>query len=229
MDDFGYELRCDCTAFISKKAKHTFSGYAHAQLKRIKTHRSWLLNPPKAAPCRADFGLNEIVKVPASELGAYDAAVRDGMEFQLPENILTIFTWEKQFQSARIHYDQYLNWVKSRNPARAELEAKFGYDTKHGMHLLRLMRMCKEIMATGCVNVKRADREELLAIRRGQRSYELLIEEANALEAECEGLYNTSGLRPEANKDYLNELIVGMTDRYLQKYGLGADRPIYGP
>ena len=32
--------------FLSTKAKHTFSGYAHAQLKRIRGHRNWLLNPP---------------------------------------------------------------------------------------------------------------------------------------------------------------------------------------
>jgi len=33
--------------FISKKAKYTFSGYAHSQFNRIKLHRNWLMNPPK--------------------------------------------------------------------------------------------------------------------------------------------------------------------------------------
>ena len=45
--------------FVSKKAKHTFSGYAHSQFNRIKRHRSWLLNPPKKKPERKDFGLSE--------------------------------------------------------------------------------------------------------------------------------------------------------------------------
>src|ERR1039458_5020213 len=35
--------------------------------------------------------------------------------------------------------DQYNGWKAQRNPKRAELEAKFGYDTKHAMHLVRLM------------------------------------------------------------------------------------------
>ena len=44
-------------AFLSQKVQQTYLGYAMAQLKRIKTHRSWLLNPPARKPARADFGL----------------------------------------------------------------------------------------------------------------------------------------------------------------------------
>lgn len=43
--------------FLTKKARETFSSYALAQLKRIKSHRSWLLDPPAKKPERADFGL----------------------------------------------------------------------------------------------------------------------------------------------------------------------------
>lgn len=43
--------------FLSKAVQQTFLGYAMAQLKQIKTHRSWLLNPPKTKPLREDFGL----------------------------------------------------------------------------------------------------------------------------------------------------------------------------
>jgi len=45
------------------------------------------------------------------------------------------------------------------------LEAKFGFDTKHAMHLIRLLRMAREILETGVVHVKRPDAEELSAIR----------------------------------------------------------------
>ncbi|MEK6883884.1 MAG: nucleotidyltransferase domain-containing protein, partial [Nanoarchaeota archaeon] len=43
-------------AFISKKCKHTFSGYAFSQLDRIKTHRSYLFNPIQK-PLREEFDL----------------------------------------------------------------------------------------------------------------------------------------------------------------------------
>lgn len=43
--------------FLTRKVQQTFLGYAMAQLKKIKTHRSWLLNPPAKKPSREDFGL----------------------------------------------------------------------------------------------------------------------------------------------------------------------------
>lgn len=218
-DQFGEELRAIKDDFLSKKAKFTFAGYAHAQLKRIKTHRAWLLDPPKVPPSRKDFGLSETTKVSKSELGAFDAAVEEGLEIELPKDVLTLFTREKQYQASKTHYDQYLNWVKTRNPARAELEAKYGYDTKHGMHLLRLMRMCREIMMTSKVLVKRPDRDELLAVRQGLRSYDSLVEEAELLEAECDELYKTSTLRKEPDRAKLDETIVDMTERYLRRHG----------
>lgn len=221
-DEFGEELRAVRNEFLSKKAKFTFSGYAHAQLNRIKTHRSWLLNPPKQAPSRKDFHLSETTKVSQSELGAFEAAVRDGIEIELPKDVLTLFTREKQYQAAKTHYDQYLNWVKTRNPARAELEAKYGYDTKHGMHLLRLQRMAKEILTDHVVYVDRrdrGDRDELLDVRFGNRSYDSLVEEAERLEAECEELYKTSTLRKEPNRSRLDDLVIDMTERYLRKHG----------
>jgi predicted nucleotidyltransferase len=43
--------------FLSKKARFTFSGFCWSQMKRIRTHRGYLLNPPGAKPKRSDFGL----------------------------------------------------------------------------------------------------------------------------------------------------------------------------
>jgi hypothetical protein len=51
-----------------------------------------------------------------------------------------------------------------------------GFDGKHAAHLVRLMRMCREILETGAVIVKRPDRDELLAIRNGAWSYEQLMQ-----------------------------------------------------
>lgn len=56
--------------FISKKCRHTYSGYAFAQLRRIETHRKFLLNPPKVKPERVDFGLPEVSIFPTAQLKA---------------------------------------------------------------------------------------------------------------------------------------------------------------
>lgn len=219
VDKFGEMLREHRYDFISKKAKFTFAGYAHAQLKRIKTHREWLMNPPKCPPSRKDYHLSETSKVSKSELGAFDAIVEKGLEVEVSKDVLMLFTREKQYQSAKMHWDQCQNWVATRNKTRAELEAKHGFDTKHGMHLLRLMRMCREIMLTGKVNVRRLDRDDLLNVRFGNVAYDALIEEAEKLEAECDQLYEASTLRREPDRTKLDKLIVGITQEYLSIYG----------
>ena len=62
--------------FLSRKAKHTFSGYAVSQLKRINTHYRWLKNPPTAEPKRSEFGLPERTVIPADQLAAAKASIQ---------------------------------------------------------------------------------------------------------------------------------------------------------
>lgn len=56
--------------FLSKRCRHTFSGYAFAQLKRIKSHRKFLLDPKELKPERSDFNLPESPIFPSSQLKA---------------------------------------------------------------------------------------------------------------------------------------------------------------
>ena len=214
-DKFGDELRKHRNLFISKRARWTFSGYAHAQVKRINSHRRWLLDPPKVEPKRETFGLSNTMKVSQSELGAFQS-LTEHQDVELPKDIVTLFVKERAYQAAKAHWDQYQTWKKERNVKRAVLEAKFGYDTKHGAHLIRLMRMCREIMKDGNVLVKRPDRDELLAIRAGAWTYERLLEEAESIEKECKELYETSSLPREPNRSKIDELIVNLTADYLK-------------
>lgn len=204
----GELLRENKELFLSLKAKHTFSGYAHSQLKRIKTHRSWLLNPPQKKPERKDFGLPEEKQINGSDLGVLKA-LKDS-DYTFDSSVIEIFKKEKTYAQAFQHWKQFLNWKKCRNPVRAELEAKYGYDCKHGSHLIRLMRMGVEILEQGKVLVKRPDAEELLAIKRGQWSYEKLIEDMEKYEIEIEKLYkkNPAKLPKTSRHKELNELCV---------------------
>lgn len=64
-------------AFLSKKGRYTFAGYARAQLIRIKRHRKWILNPPEKKPEREDFGLQENkLLIPKHKLQEIEAQVR---------------------------------------------------------------------------------------------------------------------------------------------------------
>lgn len=51
------------------------------------------------------------------------------------ENFIEILRRERQYRAAKQEYDHYQTWVKERNPARAELEKKYGFDCKFAVHL----------------------------------------------------------------------------------------------
>lgn len=211
INKFGRKIRLNRDAFLSKRVKHTFSGFAHSQIHRIKSHRNWLLNPPTKEPIRKDFGLPDTMKISTSDLGAFDSLVSNNVQIELPHDIVKLFCAEKAYRTAKQHWDQYQNWKTTRNPTRAALEAKFGYDTKHASHVIRLLRMCREMLRDGVVNVRRSDAKELLEIRAGQWTYERLLEEADTIEQECNLLYETTKLPYSPDINYINDLVAEIT------------------
>jgi predicted nucleotidyltransferase len=255
----GQEILDHKDDFLSKKIKHTFLGYSVSQLKRIKTHRRWIMNPAQVPPTRASLGLPEQTLIPQDQLVAAFSEVQkelDRMQFDFMENLeestkieirntmasmlaemkittdeqfeaaarkigltdnfIELMQKERAYTNAKREWDQYQNWKKTRNAKRAELEEKHRYDTKHAYHLVRLIRMCREVLLTGKVIVKRPDREELLAIRNGAWSYDQLITFAEKEEIELNNLYNTTNVLPKVpNKEKLDALCISLVEKFL--------------
>lgn len=109
-------------------------------------------------------------------------------------------------------------WKKNRNVTRSELEVKFGMDTKHAMHVVRLLRTAEELLETGVVLVKRPDAEELLAIRNGAWSYDKMMEffeeKSNYIRNE---LFKKSDLPQEPDLDKAANVLIEL--REIQWYG----------
>lgn len=246
-------------AFVSKKAKFTFSGYAMSQLKRIKTHRKWLLDPPQKPPTRWDFGLPEETLLPKDHIEAAEAAIQkqlDAWELNLDwlgkqpgiepalkqqlidtvaeltpqgedryvaaarqlginDNMVEVMRGERRYREAKRHWQNYQTWLRQRNEARAKLEAEHGYDTKHGMHLVRLMRMGVEILEGKGVIVRRPDAAELLSIRRGAWPYDMLISWAEAQDARLQELYRTSTLPKKPDVHKVDEVVIHLVEQAL--------------
>lgn len=74
--------------FLSKKCRYTFSGYAIAQLNRIKVHRKFLLDPPKSFPTRTEMGLPEQSLFPTSQLKAVCYAAIEAIPEDLRHDFL---------------------------------------------------------------------------------------------------------------------------------------------
>jgi len=127
------------------------------------------------------------------------------------EGFVELLKKEKGYLQAAAHWKQYQSWKKNRNRKRAELESKYGFDCKHAMHLVRLMRMGEEVLQTGRVQVYREnDREELLDIRNGKWPYGKLVEWADNKTVEINELVRSgkSTLPKEPDSVAIEELTI---------------------
>jgi uncharacterized protein len=149
-----------------------------------------------------------------AQVSREDLFVNTGRQLGFDDNFLAMLQREKTFRAKKQEWDNYQGWLATRNKARSELEAKFGYDTKHAMHLVRLLRMCREILETGQVTVKRPDRDELLAIRGGAWTYEQLVEWASAEDAKMDALYETSPLPRAPDVKQLDALCMRIVESF---------------
>jgi predicted nucleotidyltransferase len=189
--------------FLSALAADTFTGYACGQLKKIESHRGWLLNPPKHKPTREEFGLAE------TSSGVRELARGINIEEISPE-ALSIIGQEKAYKAALTRWNQYEKWKQERNPARAALEADYGYDTKHASHLVRLLRMGHEILTTGNLTVRRPDAHELRAIRQGVWTYQALMDYVMPLLKQLDTIYaeQTYVVQARPDVEFLSNLCV---------------------
>jgi len=154
---FGERLLAERDAFLTRRVGERFLGYAGHQLRRMERHHRWLVSPPGSEPEPADHG----------------ARRADG-RWRFPDT-----DSEKAYRAAHRHWEHFRTWRRNRNAARAELEARHGYDTKHAMHLCRLLRMGSEILEEGVVRVRRPDADWLRSVRRGAFAYEELLDQAS--------------------------------------------------
>jgi predicted nucleotidyltransferase len=214
----GQRLLDNRDLFLSSLVADRFGRYALAQLKRIRTHRDWLLHPPAAPPTRSEFGLPDRTVIPADQLAAAERLIADGRAdtADVSPNFLELLARERRYKAAQTHWSQYQRWVDTRNPARAELEARHGYDTKHAMHLVRLQRMAVEILVTHRVNVHRADRDELLAVRDGAWSYDDLITNTERLATAIDDALQSTTLPPGPDHDTIDALCVELIAEQLR-------------
>jgi predicted nucleotidyltransferase len=249
--DAYWYLREHRSEFLSSKIAFTTSGYALAQLKRIKGHNKWINNPQPVEPPRQidfvsmvqNFTLQKVFKrdfkledhrngrlIPYGQdiyglvynmrnqylQENYETfsddftlnTVYDEEESSRTPNFVLKFNKE-EYKLAKEKHKQYWTWKNNRNEARSELEEKFGYDTKHAMHLVRLLRMGKEALEEGVLKVKRPDAEELLAIRGGAWTYEQCVEYAEEMDELIRGeLYKETSLPKKPNLQNAAEVLM---------------------
>lgn len=195
-------------AFLSTKVRHTFSGYAHSQLKRLQTHRGWLMNPPDHRPEPAEYDC----KLVTDNKGGQTV---EGPDLQS----------KRKYEAACLHWEQYQNWLKNRNPKRATLERDFGMDLKHAGHLVRLLLKAQSILSTGDYNPRLNDDEIalVLAVKNGEWSYERLIDWAYMTDAAVQTM--PSDLPQKPDRKLAEQILIDINFDTITNYrGAGAQK-----
>lgn len=126
---------------------------------------------------------------------------------EFSENFLEVLLREKRYRSAKSDWDRYQNWLKTRNPKRAEIEKKFGFDLKHACHLVRLLKCAREILEKGTLTVLRPDVDELIAIRNGAWTYDQIIEFAEKEDTELDVLVKKCNLPKTPDVKFFDSLV----------------------
>lgn len=157
----GRKLVAHRDIFASKMAYHSFSGYAHGQLKRM-THlnqgvMSDINNRMKQLEKDGVVFTDGAPKMPA------------GANTELAEHV-------RQYEAIRSKY--FSGYMGNK---RRGLVETHGYDTKNAAHLIRILRMGIEFITDGYMHVEREDKLELLAIKNGKWSLEKVQTEAEKL------------------------------------------------
>lgn len=127
------------------------------------------------------------------------------------DDFLGLLKREKEYRTAVGQWKRYQNWKENRNPKRAEMESRYGYDLKHALHLVRLLRMCREILQEGVVRVKRPDADELKSVLRGEWDYDSLVSWAQDQDKELIELAKKSSLPKRPDKHKLDSLCLTLT------------------
>lgn len=93
---------------------------------------------------------------------------------------------------------------------RKNLVQQFGYDTKNAAHLIRLLRMGIEFLASGELNVQRHDAPQLIDIKQGKYKLEDIKVMADDLFSDASKAFITSQLPTKPDTEKANELLVSM-------------------
>ncbi|SEE09437.1 Predicted nucleotidyltransferase [Tenacibaculum sp. MAR_2010_89] len=113
-------------------------------------------------------------------------------------------------------YKEYWSWVEKRNDERykSNISHDKNYDAKNMMHTFRLLHMAKEIGKEGIINVRRNDRDFLLAIKNAEYEYDNLVRKAELMREELELIYNASDLLEKPNLHKINSLLISVRNKY---------------
>lgn len=200
----GERLRAHRDLFVTKQAYHSFSGYAHAQFKKmISFNQEAQIFMKQLEDQLVSFGIDPDSADAGHALRALNGNPFVGATTEMMEVV-------KRFRGERRRF--YSGGYMGKK--RRELVRRVGYDAKNAAHLIRLLRMSIEFLTEGTLYVERADAAELLDIKRGAWPLEKVKAEAERLFQLAQDAYVRSSLPAEPDRARAERLCVEMISEY---------------
>ncbi len=119
------------------------------------------------------------------------------------------------YQMHTADWRRYTEWKANNNKARwVKTDGGDYIDAKNVMHLVRLTQMNREMAeGKGCV-VRRPNRDELLAIRNGEKNLQEIIDWSDREEKQIKELYAASTLRDQVDMEFVKSLLLDMREDF---------------
>lgn len=212
--------------FLSKRAIHSFGGYANAQLRRLENKAARIVSQSQQ---EANI-LKSINHAQVDYKAKYLNAPEDAIKLYIDKAIHEGYDTEIFMDISLTHYplrDYADMWgdmkaiIKSYGKIGRRNEKAIGHDKlgKHMMHLVRLYLMCFDILESGEIKTYR-DKEHdfLMSIRDGkyldenrqptQEFYEIV----DKLENHLEYLKDHTGLPDDVNMSQVHDFVMSVND-----------------
>jgi hypothetical protein len=211
----GRVLIDNATLFPYQGLKQKFLGYAFSQKHKmeIKTDNylgltqfnTWLeenlLNPREESAVEGKFFSNQLL----AELRE-NKSLKGIVKFHEHHCLVGDINISLTDKLSKV-FDKVSDRV-SKVGSREELYTKYGYDTKFGMHLVRLMLEGKELLETGKLEYPLKERAMLMDIRTGKWKREDIIAYSEELEAEITDMKSDLPTKPRF--DEIETLLMNM-------------------
>jgi predicted nucleotidyltransferase len=123
------------------------------------------------------------------------------------KQIYNSFTGYAYSQLSKMEHFSELGYMGAKRKA---LVQKFGYDTKNAAHLIRLLRMGIEFLATGQLNVLRPDAPQLIRIKKGKYTLEKIKTMAEGLFDDARKALMGCNLPDEPDHDKAEYILMDM-------------------
>ena len=221
LSPIGAELLKNKTLFLSKKAVHSFGGYANSQLRRMENKAARLVDQTTMEKnilksiqnAEVDFR-NKYFDMPEDSIKLYiDTAIQEGLDSEIFMDVTLKHYPLRDYSSM---WSEMQNIVKAyfKFGKRNQNAIQHNKLSKHMMHLIRLYLMCFDILENGeIITYREKEHDFLMSIRNGKylddnqqptkEFYEIVDEYENHLEL----LSKTTDLPDRVDREKVNDLV----------------------